>query len=109
MHNSEAMEKRMKKAPIKAKNESNSSLFMRIILYTCILPTSWADVKIISIRIFANFLTQSEVFCNFLIRSTGCAKVPNINQRNQQLIIDPINENHGTQLSKKAVMLVKTG
>ncbi len=44
------MEKRMKKAPIKAKNESNSSLF-------------------------ANFLTQSGVFCNFLTRATSYAKV----------------------------------
>ncbi len=40
----------MKKAPIKAKNESNSPLF-------------------------ANFLTQSGVFCNFLTRSTSYAKV----------------------------------
>jgi len=44
------MEKRMKKAPIKAKNESNSPLF-------------------------ANFLTQSGVFCNFLTRAMSYAKV----------------------------------
>jgi len=44
------MEKRMKKAPIKEKNESNSLLF-------------------------ANFLTQSGVFCNFLTRATSYAKV----------------------------------
>ncbi len=40
----------MKKAPIKAKNESNSSLL-------------------------AIFLTQSGGFCNFFTRSTSCAKV----------------------------------
>ncbi len=40
----------MKKAPIKEKNESNSSLF-------------------------ANFLTQSGVFCNFLTRAMSYAKV----------------------------------
>ncbi len=50
MHNSGTVEKRMKKAPIKAKNESNSTLF-------------------------ANFLTQSGAFCNFFTRYTSCAKV----------------------------------
>jgi hypothetical protein len=42
--------KRMKKAPVKVKNESNSSLFV-------------------------NFLTQSGGFCNFFTRSTGCTKI----------------------------------
>ncbi len=32
-------------------------------------------MKIFSRKIFANFLTQSGVFCNFLTRSTSCAKV----------------------------------
>jgi len=67
------MEKRMKKAPIKAKNESNSSLFIPIIHDTH--PHAWASVKILSRRIFANFLTQSGVFCNFLTRAMSYAKV----------------------------------
>ena len=50
LHNSGTVEKRMKKALIKAKNESNSPLF-------------------------ASFLTLSGVFCNFFTRSTSCAKV----------------------------------
>jgi hypothetical protein len=54
------VEKRMKKAPIKAKNESNSPLF-------------------------ASFLTQSGVFCNFFTRSTGCAKVSIINRDDIEL------------------------
>jgi len=55
LYNSGTMEKRMKKTPIKAKNELNSSLFV-------------------------SFLTQSGVFCNFFTRSTGCAKISRMNK-----------------------------
>ncbi len=46
----------MKKAPIKAKNESNSPLFIRII------PHAWASVKILSRRIFAIFFNAEWCF-----------------------------------------------
>ncbi len=51
----------MENAPIKAKNESNSSLF-------------------------ANFLTQSGVFYNFFTRSTSCAKVSTTMKINNAII-----------------------
>ncbi len=55
MHNSGTMKKRMTKAPIKAKNKSNSPLF-------------------------ASFLTMSGVYNNFFTLSSGCAKVSYTNQ-----------------------------
>jgi murein DD-endopeptidase MepM/ murein hydrolase activator NlpD len=61
----------MIKTPTKAKNESNSWLFMRIIHNTYRFA---AYVKIPSIRIFANFLTMRGVFSNFFSRSSSCAK-----------------------------------
>jgi hypothetical protein len=67
------MKKRMIKAPIMAKSDSNSWLFIRIIRDT--YPLKRANVKIFSIKIFANILTMGGVLSNFFSHSTSCAKV----------------------------------